>query len=140
MVDGAGEDLRPKRFNVLREADAFRGHAEVPRDNRHGSGEDFRIGRAALVREGDGGAFQLGDVGTGELLVVAEAFVLGTQNAGAELQVVLSRMNDSGFWTVSKLSGFTGKETLQSWTLIVSSISFTGLLLTMLLAWLLPMQ
>ncbi len=45
---------------------------------------------------------------------------------------MLSWMNDSGFWTVSKLSGFTEKETLQSWTIIVSTISFTGLLLTLL--------
>lgn len=45
---------------------------------------------------------------------------------------MLSWMNDSGFWTVSKLSGFTEKETLQSWTIVVSVISFTGLLLTLL--------
>jgi len=45
---------------------------------------------------------------------------------------MLSWMNDSGFWTVSKLSGFTEKETLQSWTVVVSVISFTGLLLTLL--------
>lgn len=45
---------------------------------------------------------------------------------------MLSWMNDSGFWTVSKLSGFTEKETLQSWTLIVSTISVTGLILTLI--------
>ena len=53
---------------------------------------------------------------------------------------MLSWMNDSGFWTVSKLSGFTEKETLQSWTLIVSTISFTGLLLTLIGAVLLPFK
>jgi GntP family gluconate:H+ symporter len=53
---------------------------------------------------------------------------------------MLSWMNDSGFWTVSKLSGFTEKETLQSWTLIVSTISFTGLLLTLLAATILPLK
>jgi GntP family gluconate:H+ symporter len=53
---------------------------------------------------------------------------------------MLSWMNDSGFWTVSKLSGFTEKETLQSWTLIVSAISFTGLLLTLLTSALLPFK
>jgi GntP family gluconate:H+ symporter len=51
---------------------------------------------------------------------------------------MLSWMNDSGFWTVSKLSGFTEKETLQSWTLIVSTISVTGLLLTLLGSAILP--
>ena len=53
---------------------------------------------------------------------------------------MLSWMNDSGFWTVSKLSGFTERETLQSWTLIVSTISVTGLLLTLIAAKLLPFK
>jgi GntP family gluconate:H+ symporter len=50
----------------------------------------------------------------------------------------LSWMNDSGFWTVSKLSGFTEKETLQSWTLIVSAISLSGLVLTLMCSTVLP--
>jgi gluconate:H+ symporter, GntP family len=50
----------------------------------------------------------------------------------------LSWMNDSGFWTVSKLSGFTEKETLQSWTLIVTAIAVTGLFLTLGLATVFP--
>ncbi len=53
---------------------------------------------------------------------------------------MLSWMNDSGFWVVSKLSGFTEKETLQSWTLIVSTISLAGLLLTLLCATFLPFK
>ncbi len=53
---------------------------------------------------------------------------------------MLSWMNDSGFWTVSKLSGFTEKETLQSWTLIVSTISLTGLVLTFVCATFLPFR
>lgn len=53
---------------------------------------------------------------------------------------MLSWMNDSGFWTVSKLSGFTEKETLQSWSLIVSTISLAGLLLTLVVATVLPLK
>jgi len=53
---------------------------------------------------------------------------------------MLSWMNDSGFWTVSKLSGFTEKETLQSWTIIVSAISFSGLLLTLFAAAVMPFR
>lgn len=53
---------------------------------------------------------------------------------------MLSWMNDSGFWTVSKLSGFTERETLQSWTLIVSVASLSGLLLTLLGATILPFK
>ncbi|MHA3775599.1 GntP family permease [Verrucomicrobiota bacterium sgz303538] len=53
---------------------------------------------------------------------------------------ILSWMNDSGFWTVSKLSGFTEKETLQSWTIIVTVISVSGLLLTLLCSAVLPFR
>lgn len=53
---------------------------------------------------------------------------------------ILSWMNDSGFWTVSKLSGFTEKETLQSWTIIVTVISVSGLLLTLLCSTVLPFR
>ena len=53
---------------------------------------------------------------------------------------MLSWMNDSGFWVVSKLSGFTEKETLQSWSLIVSTISLAGLLLTLLGTLILPFK
>ena len=53
---------------------------------------------------------------------------------------MLSWMNDSGFWTVSKLSGFTERETLGSWTLIVSAISLSGLILTLVCAALLPFR
>ena len=52
----------------------------------------------------------------------------------------LSWMNDSGFWTVSKLSGFTEKETLQSWTVIVTTISVSGLILTLVCAALMPFK
>ncbi len=39
----------------------------------------------------------------------------------------LSWMNDSGFWTVSKFSGFTETETLKSWTVLVTATSLIGL-------------
>ncbi len=52
----------------------------------------------------------------------------------------LSWMNDSGFWTVSKLSGFTEKETLQSWTVIVTTISVSGLILTLVCSALMPFK
>jgi GntP family gluconate:H+ symporter len=52
--------------------------------------------------------------------------------------MVLSWMNDSGFWVVAKLSGFTEKETLKSWTMVVTVNSVVGLLLTLLLSTVLP--
>ncbi len=54
--------------------------------------------------------------------------------------MMLSWMNDSGFWVVGRLSGFTEKETLKTWTIIVSVNSIAGLITTMVLAWLLPMK
>ena len=38
-----------------------------------------------------------------------------------------SWMNDSGFWIVCKMTGFTESETLRSWTVAVSVISLIGL-------------
>ncbi|CAN5905644.1 SLC13 family permease [soil metagenome] len=49
-----------------------------------------------------------------------------------------SWMNDSGFWVVSRLSGFTERETLRTWTVLLSIISVVGLALTLALSKLLP--
>jgi GntP family gluconate:H+ symporter len=51
-----------------------------------------------------------------------------------------SWMNDSGFWVVSKLSGFTEKETLRSWTVLLTVISFVGLLTTLLCSVVIPLK
>ena len=51
-----------------------------------------------------------------------------------------SWMNDSGFWVVSKLSGLTEKETLSSWTVLLTAISLIGLLTTLLFATILPLR
>lgn len=50
----------------------------------------------------------------------------------------ISWMNDSGFWVIGKLSGFTERETLKTWTLTAFAMSFAGLLETLLLSKLLP--
>ena len=52
--------------------------------------------------------------------------------------MMLSWMNDSGFWVVGKLSGFTEKETLKSWTVVVSVNSVVGLLVCLLSSKLMP--
>ncbi len=51
-----------------------------------------------------------------------------------------SWMNDSGFWVVSRLSGFTERETLRTWTVLLSLISIVGVLFTLLLAALIPFR
>ncbi|MDO8544091.1 MAG: SLC13 family permease [Opitutaceae bacterium] len=50
-----------------------------------------------------------------------------------------SWMNDSGFWVVSRLGGLTEKETLKSWSVLVTATSGIGLLITLLASWLLPL-
>ena len=50
-----------------------------------------------------------------------------------------SWMNDSGFWVVSRLSGMTEKETLKSWTVMLTVTSVMGLIQTIVLARLLPL-
>ncbi len=54
--------------------------------------------------------------------------------------MMLSWMNDSGFWVVGKLSGFSEKETLKTWTVVVSVNSAAGLIVTLLGSILLPMR
>ncbi|MSU58459.1 MAG: hypothetical protein EXS35_09815 [Pedosphaera sp.] len=52
----------------------------------------------------------------------------------------ISWMNDSGFWVISRLSGFTERETLRTWTVLAFAMSFAGLLETLLLARVLPFK
>ncbi len=51
---------------------------------------------------------------------------------------MISWMNDSGFWTVSKISGFTEQETLKSWTILVTFGSLVGLVQCLICSKLLP--
>ena len=53
--------------------------------------------------------------------------------------LAISWMNDSGFWVVGRLSGFTEKETLKSWTVMLASVAVFGLIQTLILATILPM-
>lgn len=48
-------------------------------------------------------------------------------------------MNDSGFWVVTRMSGFTEKEGLQTWTFLLAIIALVGLLQVLLLSWILPL-
>ena len=52
----------------------------------------------------------------------------------------ISWMNDSGFWVVTRMSGFTEREGLQTWTLLLAIIALVGLLEVMLLSWILPLS
>jgi GntP family gluconate:H+ symporter len=54
--------------------------------------------------------------------------------------ITLSWMNDSGFWLVQKLSGFSESEILKTWTVLLTLISVTGLVICLLGSVLLPLQ
>jgi GntP family gluconate:H+ symporter len=51
-----------------------------------------------------------------------------------------SWMNDSGFWVVGKLSGFTERETLQTWTVLTTFISVVGLIEVLVASYLIPLR
>jgi GntP family gluconate:H+ symporter len=50
-----------------------------------------------------------------------------------------SWMNDSGFWLVSRLGGLTEKQTLKTWTVLLTVSSVVGLGTTLVLAKVLPL-
>ena len=47
-------------------------------------------------------------------------------------------MNDSGFWVVTRMSGFTEKEALSTWTPLLAILSLVGLVQVLLLSWIFP--
>jgi GntP family gluconate:H+ symporter len=50
-----------------------------------------------------------------------------------------SWMNDSGFWVVSRLSGLTEREMLRSFTVLLTIISVTGMVITYVMSRLMPL-
>ncbi len=53
--------------------------------------------------------------------------------------MAVSWMNDSGFWVVCKMSGFTERETLSTWTCLLTVIAVAGLVEVLILSLLLPL-
>jgi len=51
----------------------------------------------------------------------------------------VSWMNDSGFWVVARMSGFTEREALGTWTTMLAILSVTGLIQILLLSWIFPL-
>jgi GntP family gluconate:H+ symporter len=48
-------------------------------------------------------------------------------------------MNDSGFWIIGKMSGFTESETIRNFSVLLTIMGLAGLVVTMVLAWLFPL-
>ena len=87
---------------------------------------------AAIVRVAQGSATVAMITAAGLSAPVAE--VAGVEGAGLALLVIaiasgaslLSHVNDSGFWLVSRYLGLTESQTLRSWTVSTTLIGLTG--------------
>ena len=93
---------------------------------------------SALVRITQGSATVAMITAAGIMAPILSVFNLDQPNlaliviaigAGA---TILSHVNDSGFWIVSKYLGMNEKQTLQSWTVMETIIAISGLLFTLL--------
>jgi GntP family gluconate:H+ symporter len=63
---------------------------------------------------------------------------LATAIGGGSL--ICSWMNDSGFWIFVKMTGLTEAEGIKSWTLLVAVVGFTAVVVSILLAVIVPMR
>lgn len=76
-------------------------------------------------------------IGTGTELPYHPMYILLAIGFGS---MFISWMNDSGFWVVAKMSGFTEKEALQTWTTLLAILSIVGLIQLMLFSFILPFK
>lgn len=52
----------------------------------------------------------------------------------------ISWMNDSGFWVVAKMSGFTEREALSTWTVLLAIIAVVGLIQVLIMSMIFPFK
>ncbi|MFP6737161.1 MAG: SLC13 family permease [Planctomycetota bacterium] len=97
--------------------------------------------------------------GSGTVAVITAAGIMagvlaGLADAGVELPYhkiyifaaisfgakVISWMNDSGYWVVCKMSGFTEKETLKTWTAQLAAMGVFGLIEVLVLIHIVPLK
>ena len=74
-------------------------------------------------------------IGDGSALEYHPIYVLLAIGFGA---MFILWMNDSGFWVVAKLGGFTGQETLKTWTVLLGLIGLVGLIQLLIFATIFP--
>ena len=54
--------------------------------------------------------------------------------------LVGSWMNDSGFWIFAKMGGLTEKEALQTWTPLLIVLGVVSMVMTLILATIMPLK
>jgi Gnt-I system low-affinity gluconate transporter len=95
---------------------------------------------SALVRVTQGSATVAMITAAGIISPLLSSFNLDQPNialiviAIAAGATILSHVNDSGFWIVSKYLGMNEKQTLQSWTVMETIIAVSGLIFTLILS------
>jgi len=95
---------------------------------------------SALVRITQGSATVAMITAAGIMAPIIPAFNLNQPNVAliviaiASGATILSHVNDSGFWIVSKYLGMNEKQTLQSWTIMETIIAVCGLVFALLLS------
>jgi len=95
---------------------------------------------AAVVRVTQGSATVAMITAAGIMAPILPVFSLNQPNVAliviaiASGATILSHVNDSGFWIVSKYLGMNEKQTLQSWTVMETIIGVCGLLFALLLS------
>jgi GntP family gluconate:H+ symporter len=77
----------------------------------------------------------VGGVASGDTLGFSPVYLAVAIGCGSKM---LPWFNDSGFWVVCKMSGFTERETLKSFTPLLSIMGLAGLVATLILARLWP--
>lgn len=75
-------------------------------------------------------------IGTDAALPYHPVYILLAIGFGS---VFVSWMNDSAFWVVARMSGFTEQETLRTWTFLLMVISVVGVLQILLLSRIFPL-
>jgi Gnt-I system low-affinity gluconate transporter len=95
---------------------------------------------ASLVRITQGSATVAMITAAGIMAPILPLFNLNQPNTAliviaiASGATILSHVNDSGFWIVSKYLGMNEKQTLQSWTIMETIIAICGLLFALILS------
>ncbi len=74
-------------------------------------------------------------IGNGASLEYSPIYLFAAIAFGSQMG---SWMNDSGFWVVCKLSGFTERETLKTWTALLAVMGFVGLIEILIVSSILP--
>jgi GntP family gluconate:H+ symporter len=73
---------------------------------------------------------------TAEMLGFHRVYLATAVGSGA---LVGTWMNDSGFWIYSRMGGFTEAETLKTWTVLLACLGVTSMIMTVILATVLPL-